>query len=536
MYTKLVPIIIQEKLKAKERALSFDVTSKNFGDQDEGAIKAKDIQSRTTFVRMCSNKLNVPNKIIAGGEFKDKYNSENELVSKMLFGKELYEKKKNGQIRPISGLKSIEVSYKGSFKAIREATVNWVVPSIDDLEELTPYFLTVGKTIALDWGWVNSNVSRVKMFNGVDPFITYDPLFNEWNVNQDIFSDPQYKIQTAGGDYDAIAGKVSNFEMTLRQDGGFDCVTKVTAIGAALFQKPIDKPANQVQIESKKGNDSVKTAYDSDNIINAIINLKGIILSNTFGVTNPVDTKSKYFLTSKVNLRPEPSSPIPDSQVILQKEYYGIAVDNKNNPNVLWMVRSGIEDVFVKWGWMEDQILNRYISLKGGKDNDIKMTIRSIDTALNPDTNLPILLTKGKAEEIGKGSEEWNNSGYDPKTNLYSNNDGSAGDTNQYIVKGGDSLSKIADNLKVDLDELVQTNIVTLVNVQSDEYFQGLYFSDNGIPDDHYDNQKGVIFEEEYIPRANYGMLNLQPGQRLNYTPPKVVSNPKNKESKEEVT
>ena len=166
MYTKLVSKVIQEKLKAKERALSFESNSKNFGEQEEGALLAKDIQSRTTFVRMCSNKLNVPNKIIAGGELKDVLNSEGDIINKMLFGKELYEKKKNGQIRPISGLKSIEVNYKGSFKAIREAVVNWTVGSIDDLEELTPYFLTVGKTVALDWGWVNSNANSSTMFMG----------------------------------------------------------------------------------------------------------------------------------------------------------------------------------------------------------------------------------------------------------------------------------------------------------------------------------------------------------------------------------
>ena len=33
----------------------------------------------------------------------------------------------------------------------------------------------------------------------------------------------------------------SQFEYQLRQDGGFDCVTKIVSMGANLFKKPVDK-------------------------------------------------------------------------------------------------------------------------------------------------------------------------------------------------------------------------------------------------------------------------------------------------------
>ena len=45
--------------------------------------------------------------------------------------------------RPVAGIKSIEVQYKGGFKAIRECTVNWVVPGID--------YLDIFMTIFLQW-------------------------------------------------------------------------------------------------------------------------------------------------------------------------------------------------------------------------------------------------------------------------------------------------------------------------------------------------------------------------------------------------
>ena len=57
MYSKFIPKNIQEKLKAKERALAWKESGANQSASPEGALKPADIQSRTTFVRMCSNKI-----------------------------------------------------------------------------------------------------------------------------------------------------------------------------------------------------------------------------------------------------------------------------------------------------------------------------------------------------------------------------------------------------------------------------------------------------------------------------------------------
>jgi hypothetical protein len=531
MYTKTVTKIIQEKLRAKENALSWKVN--NFGDYDEGTIKPKDINSRTTFVRMCSNKLSVPNIVISGGELDEdasqKFGLEKNVVNQF-FGLYRNQKDDSGKeygARPIAGIKNIEVNYKGSFKAIREATVNWVVSSVADLERMTPYFLTVGKTIALDWGWVNPNVKTYhEMFNGQDPFITFKD--GQFEVDQNIFTNPQYKIQSAGGDYDALAGKISNFEMTLRQDGGFDCVTKVTAIGAALFQKPIDKPSNQTTFEPKKDDnedgEKEKVAYDSNNIINAIINLRSIILSKKFrvDVSKSIDYQKNRLFTSE------------GTQVLYNEKPYAFSVDNALNPHVLWMNRDGTEDIFVKWGWMEDQLLNRYVALKGGGGDGagIKMTIRSIDTVLDEKTNLPIELTEDKAKELNVGDESVD---YDSDTGFYEGNSLLVSETNSYQVEAGDSLSAIAGKLGVDINQLVETNIQTLLpsdvysgnnGSSADNLFSPSPFVVSGpsLPNQDVNELDGVMVGDDFISRLNYGYLNLQPNQVLYFTPIEIIT------------
>ena len=70
----------------------------------------------------------------------------------------------------------------------------------------------------VDWGWVNAENKTLEE-QGISPFIIrqLNTENNEYtyNVDQDIFSNPQKRILESGGDYDAIGGIVSNFNYTL---------------------------------------------------------------------------------------------------------------------------------------------------------------------------------------------------------------------------------------------------------------------------------------------------------------------------------
>ena len=107
------------------------------------------MNSRTVFVRMCSNKVNdVDNILIRGGEVDDEGNVQ---FGVGLGDRGAYKATTIGN-RAIAGIKNIEVSYEsayGGFSNVRKATINWVVNSIDDLDRLTPYFLTLGQTCCL---------------------------------------------------------------------------------------------------------------------------------------------------------------------------------------------------------------------------------------------------------------------------------------------------------------------------------------------------------------------------------------------------
>ena len=164
-----------------------------------------------------------------------------------------------------------------------------MVNSLGDLEKLTPYFLSVGKTVVVDWGWVNSNTVTFE----VPPFITKDTE-GKFQVDQTIFVNPQEKILDMKGDYDAMGGYVSNFSYDLREDGGFDCVTTIIGLGANLFDIPLDKGHNAAgslvlnkdgsteEANENTNSDKPLVYVPPDNLVNAVINMKRIIYHSIF--------------------------------------------------------------------------------------------------------------------------------------------------------------------------------------------------------------------------------------------------------------
>ena len=441
MIIKNIAKEIQEALKAKERAFSrkdpaFLEGSENL---DPTALDFKDLASRTTFVRMISNKKPGYIRIIQGGELWDVESGNlgegGNFKTSTQFGfyNSYLKESKYLPYRPISGIKDISVEYKGGYKAIREATINWTIYSLEDLNDLTPHFLTIGKTILLDWGWISKK----------DPVIK-NTFFNpneegKFMVDKLVFSNPMPKIIENRGNYDAIGGVISNFEYQLNDAGGFDCVTKIIGEGANLFEsQPVDKGNTSLSTNNEGKKEIVK-----DGLVNGILNLDRIIIHDYFGVNLDPSVDSAtlekfqgageydYVLTQL-----SAGTHNKDYQTLISHKgalgkFLAIVktVDDgdkqqfiygKEGSNDVYITKTTIkaefdsdeesidarsrEDIFVRWGWFEDNILSRYSSFISESDtNTLVNEFRSIELDYGDDTNNKI--TEG---EVYTGTEDQN--------------------------------------------------------------------------------------------------------------------------------
>lgn len=149
------------------------------------------------------------------------------------------------KFRPVPGIESITVdSQLESF----ECTVEWTANSIGQLERLFPYFMNLGTTVIVDWGWDDvpsqgiidvSNEDEVKSFyQNLGNFTDQDPVPTADGNKPSILSryqTPRYKqLEKANGRYGFVAGTVVDFSYTPEGNSQYSCTTEITSVSKAM--------------------------------------------------------------------------------------------------------------------------------------------------------------------------------------------------------------------------------------------------------------------------------------------------------------
>jgi len=161
--------------------------------------------------------------------------------------------------RPMPGLTSVTIDTKGTLGSLREATINFSVWNMTQLNVIEALYFRLGYTMLLEWGHVNyfdNNGQYITNPYGLDVF-SYD---SKEKINQAV---TQRNIETYGN-YDAMLGTVTNFFFSFNSQGGYDCNIKLIGLGSIIDTLRINQTftmtnslRNQVQqaekqIEAKK--------------------------------------------------------------------------------------------------------------------------------------------------------------------------------------------------------------------------------------------------------------------------------------------
>jgi hypothetical protein len=102
---------------------------------------------------------------------------------------------------PEPGIVSFTVDVQKNFFAT--AKINWVCHSIDQLNAITPYFLTPLTTVFVEWGWNNFDLQSLINYRSVD---------NLKEIVNNHFKHYVNKVPPSKGNYDFIVGDITNFE------------------------------------------------------------------------------------------------------------------------------------------------------------------------------------------------------------------------------------------------------------------------------------------------------------------------------------
>lgn len=260
------------------------------------------------------------------------------------------------QFRHIAGIKEISIDYKNKFGSVKRVNINWLCTNSTELEELTPYFLTNGKTIYLEWGW-DSTASIIKPDGSTDD--------SEIRLGQVEISS-YIKNRSSGGMFDCVAGIITNFEVTLNKDGSYDCLTEITTPGflmEAISISNVSSRFTSAQLAMANFKTYLQSGMFYDDILSSTLNMTDI--------NNP----DWFILANQSNLFNLKNTFINSSK---EKNYN---LDFQRDE--LFLKNTS----YISWGFIEDVILRKNYNIIGAD----KYTFTTLDSREQITRNLPYL-------------------------------------------------------------------------------------------------------------------------------------------------
>jgi len=405
---------IRNKLNAKMEVLGRTTPPANT-ETSKDKLKSEDVFTKSTFIRMTSN-IAAPNKpiILMGGELRDETDINLTTIPMApqfgfakTYGEQFILKNDdpfsegynptvevlNKHKRPLPGIKSLSIEYYGGLKTNRRGTVSWVCWSFDDLERLKSHFLKHGRHVLIEWGWSN-NLKTMNTALHIDPR-------GDYRINPEaVGGNIQKTIIDNEGDYDLMTGVISNFEWKTNTQGGFDCTTDIVGLGTSMLEnvKKESKLTPISKVVNKNWFKRIWTSEDKEAVVD--IDVDEIYKHNaslTMGsVINILDKKLRNYHLTGGSVTKKFSSLTMPGVVSYKKDTIFIAQILPQWENIfikstgiglsipgLPITALEVTDAWVTWGWFEDNVLNKFLSM--ANDTEAVTTFRSIEAKINED-------------------------------------------------------------------------------------------------------------------------------------------------------
>lgn len=218
-----------------------DFISKELNRRKDRSFGANAVP-RAIWVRAVSNAVSPSNtgiignlNVLAGGLLSSKFHTRGSFET-------LYARPgRQIKDRPIPGIESIEVTSKGELQSLRKLTLTWLCPSIEELDILTPYWLSPGVSVIVEWGWSVGNAKQYGM--NVEKVETIRQFYYS---SEKIYNE---LIKPSNGNQDAYIGIITNFTFNQNDDNSWSCTTELTSLGQTLLALNLEKDKIYVGIK-----------------------------------------------------------------------------------------------------------------------------------------------------------------------------------------------------------------------------------------------------------------------------------------------
>lgn len=251
---------IKQKLEDKEKFSFENFRLSPFAILSSGAIVTKALEGENIALKIKNSQYteNVTFKgcvISNQSEFSKLYQTSETILGYDLNGKAItIQGEKDRKIStPI--IQSVEIDTDGGNNTLKSARVKIKVFSLKQLEMFDLFFLRPSMNVILEYGWNTDIIGKTK----IDSYLFAKKKYDEYKkAFAELFDDTKIpkskyleKLKDTNGNYDYMAGKVTDFTYSPVEDGTYDIDLEVSAGNELQLWMPI-KQSNKDSTTAKK--------------------------------------------------------------------------------------------------------------------------------------------------------------------------------------------------------------------------------------------------------------------------------------------
>jgi hypothetical protein len=220
---------------------------------------------RSAWVRICSNSLYQPEGspikytgfVMHGvNDFNDIYGfsedstreSSTNVIGYDVHGNQHKVHEKMFHHRPCPGITGVDSSVVDNMQNGRESTIKLTCWSRSQLDYLQPYFFNPGISVVLEWGWntfPRDSLIDLKTEGACVDAPDWSSMFDQDAESESsglvgLHYDVQYAnkhIMNGRGNYMFLIGMITNFDYSIRDDGGYDCSINIKNLGSLAHEQ-----------------------------------------------------------------------------------------------------------------------------------------------------------------------------------------------------------------------------------------------------------------------------------------------------------
>ena len=201
--------------------------------------------------------------------------------------------------KPMPGITSLSVGTGGRWQTLLQGEVEFVAYDLNQLELLSKLYMSLGVHVFIEWGHkpyiLNDKIENPTDINPVD-FFSFTKNSNGAIALQQRVNAKKKALE---GNYEALIGRVYNFDYNANPDGSYTC--KIKVMGAGAMADSLRGISNKQGVDSDATPDDSPEKYSSDlanaltSIKNALLGLKQPKTSDGLGELVSIENPNKPF-------------------------------------------------------------------------------------------------------------------------------------------------------------------------------------------------------------------------------------------------